>query len=71
MIPYQKIVSKTYHTIPDTSSYKFTVECFAVSNITWINERMLSGKEFLMSNVRRVYVEKKPAYAVTGKRTEA
>ena len=28
---------------------------------------MHKGKEFLMSNVRRVYVEKKPAYAVQAK----
>ena len=40
------------------------VKCFAVSNITWINERS-TGKA--MSNVRRVYVEKKPAFAVKAK----
>ena len=31
------------------------------------NNIMHKGKEFLMSNVRRVYVEKKPAYAVQAK----
>ncbi len=31
------------------------------------NNIMHKGKEFLMSNVRRVYVEKKPAFAVQAK----